>query len=101
MAASGNRQSPSVAVAAGVLAIGDEHGGVGSARTEMIAAGVELAQRESISVDAAARQIIADALANKKRLPGLGRRVHSTDPRKAVLFGSERKCEGVSLKSRN
>lgn len=86
LAASGNRQSPSAAVAAGVLAIGDEHGGAGSICMEMIAAGVELAQRDSISVEAAARQAAADALANKRRLPGLGHRVHSTDPRKAILF---------------
>jgi citrate synthase len=86
LAASGNRQSPSAAVAAGVLAIGDEHGGAGSACMELIAAGVELAQRDAISIEEAARRITADALANKKRLPGLGHRVHSTDPRKAVVF---------------
>ena len=86
LAASGNRQSPSAAVAAGVLAIGDEHGGAGSACMELIAAGVELSRRDSISIEEAARRITADAVANKRRLPGLGHRVHSTDPRKAVLF---------------
>lgn len=86
LAASGNRQSPSAAVAAGVLAIGDEHGGAGSACMEMIAAGVGLAQRDAISIEEAARRITVEALADKKRLPGLGHRVHSTDPRKAVLF---------------
>lgn len=86
LAASGNRQSPSAAVAAGVLAIGDEHGGAGSACMELIAAGVELAQRDAISIEEAARRITADAIASRKRLPGLGHRVHSTDPRKAVLF---------------
>src|SRR5206468_3519796 len=30
LAASGNRQSPAAAIAAGVLTIGDEHGGAGS-----------------------------------------------------------------------
>src|SRR2546423_1567601 len=39
--ASGNRQSLSAAIAGGVLAIGDEHGGAGLACMEMIAAGVE------------------------------------------------------------
>jgi citrate synthase len=86
LAASGNRQSPSAAVAAGVLAIGDEHGGAGSACMEMIAAGVELSRRDSISIEEAARRITDDAVANRRRLPGLGHRVHSTDPRKAVLF---------------
>jgi citrate synthase len=39
-----------------------------------------------VSVEEAARKMVDDATANKKRLPGLGHRVHSTDPRKAVLF---------------
>src|SRR6266446_1265465 len=43
LAASGNRQSLSAAVAAGVLTIGDEHGGAGSACMELIGAGAELA----------------------------------------------------------
>ena len=86
LAASGNRQSPSAAVAAGILAIGDEHGGAGSASMELIAWGVEMARRESVSIEEAARRMAMDAKANKKRLPGLGHRYHSTDPRKAVLF---------------
>src|SRR5580704_15495439 len=49
LVASGNRQSASGAIAAGVLAIGEEHGGAGSACMEMIAAGVELARTQSIS----------------------------------------------------
>ena len=55
LAASGNRQSPSAAVAAGILAIGDEHGGAGSACMELIAAGVELTRRDSISIEEAAQ----------------------------------------------
>src|SRR5215831_13168173 len=57
LAASGNRQSLSAAIAAGILAIGDEHGGAGSACMETISAGVQLTARESISVEAAARRI--------------------------------------------
>src|SRR5689334_3917768 len=37
LVASGNRQSLSATVAAGILAIGDEHGGAGSACMELIA----------------------------------------------------------------
>ncbi len=86
LAASGNRQSLSAAVAAGILAIGDEHGGAGSACMERIVEGVKRAGRESISVAEAARRAVLDAKANQKRLPGLGHRVHSRDPRTAVLF---------------
>jgi citrate synthase len=86
LAASGNRQSLSAAIAAGILAIGDEHGGAGSACMEMIAAGVERAAREGISVEMAAKRDIDEARTARKRLPGMGHRTHSTDPRTAVLF---------------
>ena len=90
LVASGNRQSLSAAVAAGVLAIGDEHGGAGSACMEMIAAVIDRAQTDSISIEAAARGAVTDARANGRRIPGLGHRKHSVDPRTAVLFGMAR-----------
>src|SRR5437764_9559460 len=77
LAASGNRQSPAAAVAAGVLTIGDEHGGAGSGCMELIAAGVERSRFESISIDEAARHVGDEAKGVKKRLPGFGHRVHS------------------------
>jgi citrate synthase len=90
LVASGNRQSLSAAIAAGILAIGDEHGGAGSACMEMIAAGVDVAAKESISIEDAAGCAVDDARAQKKRLPGLGHRVHSVDPRTALLFDMAR-----------
>jgi len=92
LAASGNRQSLSAAVAAGILAIGDEHGGAGSACMELIEAGVALTTKDGVSIEDAARQVVKEAKANKKRLPGLGHRVHSTDPRTRVLFDMAREC---------
>jgi citrate synthase len=86
LVASGNRQSLSAAIAAGVLAIGDEHGGAGSACMEMIAAGAARARQESISIQEAAVRFLEDARASRKRLPGLGHRVHRVDPRTGVLF---------------
>src|SRR5579864_8915322 len=78
---SGNRQSLSSAVAAGILAIGNEHGGAGMECMETIAAGVDLARSQSISIDEAARRTVDDAMARGFRLPGLGHRSHSEDPR--------------------
>jgi citrate synthase len=43
LAASGNRQSVAAAIAAGVLTIGDEHGGAGSACMDLIGQGLALA----------------------------------------------------------
>src|SRR5437867_2750765 len=48
LAASGNRQSLSAAIAAGVLTIGDEHGGAGSGCMELIGAGMERGRREGL-----------------------------------------------------
>ncbi len=90
LACSGNRQSLSSAIAAGILAIGDEHGGAGMACMEVIAAGLELAKSESISIEEAASRIADDAKTLKTRLPGLGHRSHTVDPRKDVLFGMAR-----------
>src|SRR4029079_7802612 len=71
LAASGNRQSLSAAIAAGLLTIGDEHGGAGTSCMEMIAAGVERARKESLPIPVAAGQAVEAALAAGRRLPGL------------------------------
>ena len=87
LAASGNRQSLSAAVAAGVLTIGDEHGGAGSACMELIAEGLERSRERGTSFAAEAARIVDAARANNTRLPGFGHRVHSViDPRVDVLF---------------
>jgi len=88
LAASGNRQSLSAAVAAGVLTIGDEHGGAGSGCMALIADGLGRAARDGMTFEAAARALVDEARARGSRIPGFGHRVHSTiDPRVAVLFG--------------
>jgi citrate synthase len=74
-------------VAAGVLAIGDAHGGAGFACLEMIAAGLHRAERDRIPIAHAAALTVEDVRRSGQRLPGMGHRGHSTDPRTAVLFG--------------
>lgn len=86
LAASGNRESLSAAVAAGILAIGDVHGGAGAECMELIAEMLALCTAEGITVDDAAARIVDAARAQGRRVPGLGHRVHTTDPRVEVLF---------------
>lgn len=57
---------------------------------ELIAEGLERAMRESIPLEESARRITAEAKAQKRRLPGFGHRVHTCDPRTAVLFDMAR-----------
>lgn len=90
LACSGNRKGLSSAVAAGILAIGDEHAGAGEACMAIIAEGLKRAKSESISMDEAAARTVDEAQAKKTRLPGLGHRQHTTDPRKDALFGLAR-----------
>jgi len=84
--ASGNRQAPEAAVAAGILAIGDAHAGAGFGCMTLIVDGLGRVQREGISIDAAAKQIVDEAVAAGRRLPGFGHRTHSRDPRTLILF---------------
>jgi citrate synthase len=86
LAASGNRQSLSAAVAAGVLAIGNEHGGAGEQCMHVIADGVSRVRTRALPVQAAAEEMVAEARRDGRRLPGLGHRVHTVDPRVEVLF---------------
>ena len=87
IAASGNRQSPAAAIAAGVATIGDEHGGAGSGCMELIADGLERARRDTRTFEDVAAQLVDEARVTKTRLPGFGHRMHSTiDPRVRVLF---------------
>src|SRR6478672_151676 len=81
LAASGNRQSASAAIAAGVLTIGDEHGGAGSGCMELIAAGLERVRTSGVSIETAAGQLVDEARSTGVRLPGFGHRVHvAIDP---------------------
>lgn len=95
LAASGNRQSLSAAIAAGILAIGDEHGGAGEACMALIRDGVEETKRAGIGITAAAERAVERAVQSRSRLPGLGHRVHTVDPRVKVLFDLARQ-HGVS-----
>lgn len=86
LAASGNRQSLSAAIAAGVLAIGDDHGGAGEGCMALIKDGIEEVRRDGLTIEDAAVRAVDRAEKSRSRLPGLGHRVHSTDPRVRVLF---------------
>ncbi len=105
--ASGNRRAPEAAVAAGLLAIGDVHGGAGEECLVLLAEGLAWiaddadADGDQRSVATAAAGIVARAVREGKRLPGLGHRTHAEDPRATVLFAMARESglagSGVAL----
>jgi citrate synthase len=84
--ATGNRIAPEAAIAAGVLAIGDAHGGAGLACLQLITDAMNNVRTTGADAAAVARRVVADARAERRRLPGIGHRTHTRDPRTDVLF---------------
>jgi citrate synthase len=90
LVASGSRQAPEAAIAAGVLAIGDVHGGACMAAMEWMAEALG-ARGEDEDVDRVAARAVQEARARGRRIPGFGHRVHrEVDPRAEVLIGLAR-----------
>jgi citrate synthase len=90
LVATGNRQAPEAAIAAGVLAIGDKHAGAGLECMQLIGEGLRRVREEGLSMEESVDRTIAEARARGARLAGLGHRTHTIDPRKDVLFGLAR-----------
>ncbi|WP_413730077.1 citryl-CoA lyase [Sodalis sp. RH22] len=83
--ASGNRRAPEAAVGGGLLAIGDAHGGAGEASMVMLADTF----KDVTSPDDMAKRaagLVAQSKREKRRLPGLGHRFHTEDPRTRELW---------------
>lgn len=86
LVASANRSAPEAAVAAGVLAIGDAHAGAGLACMQLIEAGLAEVRDTGVSIQQAGKNAVLRARESGQRLPGMGHRQHTKDPRTAVLF---------------
>ncbi len=75
-----------VAVAQGVGAITDVHGGAGEKAAEFFRRAADLAAGEGMSFEDAARAVIREYIAEGRRIEGMGHRVHTRDPRRDVLW---------------
>ncbi len=74
------------AVAAGILSISKYHGGAIEDCMHILRQGMDLVKNDGKSFDAAAKSVIDDYQAIKKRLSGFGHRLHTDDPRTKKLF---------------
>ncbi|RLF34278.1 MAG: citryl-CoA lyase [Thermoplasmata archaeon] len=74
------------AVAAGVLAIGDVHGGAIEKGAKLLQENVVRMKKEDRSIEEIAASIVKEAKEQKKRILGFGHRVHTSDPRTKRLF---------------
>jgi len=74
------------AVAAGVLSIGDAHGGAIEKGAKYLQEGVFRAEKENKPIDEIAKILVKESREQKKRILGFGHRVHTSDPRTKKLF---------------
>lgn len=88
------------AVAAGLQALGQHHGGALQNAQELFTAGVKRAKAENKSIETIAEEIVKDYHSKKIRLPGYGHPYHKEDPRTTKLFqmAQELGIEGDHLK---
>ena len=80
------RASYEVAMANGISAITDVHGGAGMKAAEFFKKCVEMAERKQMVIEEAARKMVMEYVEQGKRIKGLGHRIHSADPRKDALL---------------
>ncbi len=74
------------ALAGGILAISRHHGGAIEDSMRMLLGAVARKRESGMSESETAAKVVGEAKEKKKRLPGLGHRVHTNDPRTGRLF---------------
>lgn len=84
--AASTRASYEVAVAHGVGAITDVHGGAGGKAAQFFSQCVSKAKGEDVGVVEAAESLMADYVKAGKRIEGMGHRIHTEDPRRDALW---------------
>ncbi len=89
------------AVAAGILSINRHHGGAIEDCMRLLLEGRERLRAPSATPQIVAESLVAEYRAERRRIPGLGHRLHTDDPRTAKLFSMARQAgltgEGVAL----
>jgi len=70
------------AVAAGILTIGDVHGGA----IERCARILQNWAKRTDEISSVAKELVSDFIYKRRRIPGFGHRLHETDPRTVKLF---------------
>jgi succinyl-CoA synthetase alpha subunit len=84
--AASTRAPYEVAVAHGVGAITDVHGGAGAKAAQFFHECLMNAQKKNIDVAVSTRNLLREYVEKGKRIEGLGHRVHTKDPRRDVLW---------------
>src|SRR6266705_1489578 len=72
-------------VAAGILSLGDHHGGAIEQCAKLL--------QDSVQTGTSAHQIVEEFRSKKQRLPGFGHPLHDRDPRTIALFGKAKELK--------
>ena len=80
------RASYETAVAHGVGAITDVHGGAGEKAALFFRRCADMSEKEKVSLEEAARSVMAEHIRQGKRVEGMGHRIHTQDPRRDVIW---------------
>ena len=75
-----------VAIAHGVGAITDVHGGAGQKAAVFFKQAAEMASSSHISLEEATHELMGEYMRKGYRIEGMGHRVHTEDPRRDVLW---------------
>jgi succinyl-CoA synthetase alpha subunit len=80
------RADYSVAIASGIGAITDVHGGAGTKAALFFSECVFRSKKDKVTLEEATSAVVADYVKAGRRIEGLGHRVHTQDPRRDVLW---------------
>jgi len=102
MIAASVRADYAMSLCSGVGAITDVHGGAGAKAAEFFKKVVARADADDLQIEAATEVVVREYVEGKKRIQGLGHRIHTQDPRRDVLwsrskeYGLAGRCVEVS-----
>ncbi len=82
-----------MAVSQGICTITDVHGGAGQGAAEFFLKGILEAEKSGMDLSASLRQQILEHVRRGRRIPGLGHRVHTKDPRSDALYAIAKKTK--------
>lgn len=80
------RSSFEVALAGGVQAITDVHGGAGAKAAEFFMDIIKKAKEKNFTLEESSFEVVDKISRSGKRIQGLGHRIHTQDPRRDILW---------------
>jgi len=91
--AASTRAAYEVAIAHGIGAITDVHGGAGAKAAEFFEECVKRSHKKKVSLEEATRSLMSEYIQTGRRIEGMGHRIHTQDPRRDSLWKLAEECQ--------